>query len=134
MMTDRLTSILTPFRRDRKRDIASGSGPELLKSKVIQALATEGDTPQSSGELPWRTGFGSGIHLLRHQRNDDVLAELARVYVKDALNTWVPEAELIGVEATRDGATLSIRVRFREKTRTGASETEEAEIVYSLGD
>ncbi len=134
MMTDRLTSILTPFRRDRKRDIASGSGPVLLKSKVIQALATEGATPRSSGELPWRTGFGSGLHLLRHQRNDDVLAELARVYVKDALSTWVPEAELIGVEARRDGAKLNIRVRFREKTRTGESETEEAEIAYSLGD
>lgn len=106
--------LLTPFRRDRKRDFASGKGPELLASKVRQALLTEGTTPQSSGELPWRTAFGSALHTLRHQRNDAVLQELARVYVRDALRRWVPEAELIEVTATRSGATIDLRVRFRE--------------------
>ena len=33
-----LHGLLTPFRRDRKRDFASGRGPELLRSKVLQAL------------------------------------------------------------------------------------------------
>jgi len=125
-------SLLTPFRRDRKRDIASGSGAELLRSKVVQALATEGETPQSSGELPWRTDFGSGLHLLRHQRNDEILGELARVYVRDALSKWVPEAEVVSVEASRDGLTLSIRVRFKERTSSG--EGEEVEVTYSVDD
>ncbi len=124
--------LLSPFRRDKKRDFASGSGPELLKSKVVQALATEGATPRSSGELPWRTELGSGLHLLRHQRNDDVLAELARVYVRDALKRWVPEAELVEVEARRDGSALHLRVRFRGAKRGGASKNSLAEVALSV--
>lgn len=113
-MNDSPTGLLAPLRRDQKRDFASGSGPELLRSKVIQALATEGETPRSTGELPWRTAFGSGLHLLRHQRNDEVLSELAQVYVRDALQRWVPEVELVAVTATREDAALQLTVQYRE--------------------
>ena len=131
-MTQEPTSILAPLRRDRKRDFASGSGTELLASKVRQALMTEGTTPVSTGELPWRTAFGSALHLLRHQRNDAALAELARVYVRDALRRWVPEAELVAVDATRDGATLALRVRYRAAGNTG-TDTAPAAVDVTLG-
>ncbi len=120
-------SLLIPFRRDRKRDFASGSGEELLRSKVIQALMTEGATPRSSGELPWRTNFGSGLSLLRHQRNDAVLKELARVYVRDALARWVPSARLVALEVVQldeKGSTLTIKLRVREHD-TGVETTAE---------
>lgn len=106
--------LLAPFMRDRKRDFASAAGPELLASKVVQVLATEGDTAASSGELPWRTAFGSGFQTLRHQNSDDALAALAHVYARDALRRWVPEAELVEVTVTRDGEALYVRLRFRE--------------------
>jgi uncharacterized protein len=80
---------------------------------------TEGATPHSAGELPWRTAFGSGLHTLRHQRNDAALAELARVYVRDALTRWVPEAELVEVSVARRDATVHIRVRYRRAGRAG---------------
>jgi len=115
------TGLLTPFRRDRKRDFASGSGADLLASKVLQALMTNGATPRSSGELPWRTAFGAGLELLRHQRNDAALAELARVHVRDALRRWVPEAELVEVAVSREDAKLQLRVRFRPARRRGRS-------------
>jgi hypothetical protein len=108
-----MSGILTPFRRDRKRDFASGDGDVLLASKVEQVLATEGATNRSSGEMPFRTAFGTPLQLLRHQRNDVVLAELARVYVRDALRKWVPEAEVISVTATQDESSLVLQVRFR---------------------
>ena len=129
---DGQTGLLAPLRRDRKRDFASGSGAELLASKVRQALMTEGTTPVSTGELPWRTAFGSALHLLRHQRNDAALAELARVYVRDALRRWVPEAELVAVDATRDGATLALRVRYRAAGNTG-TDTAPAAVDVTLG-
>ena len=110
-----MRGLLIPFRRDAKSDLASGSGPELLASKVRQALLTDGTTPRSSGELPWRTNFGSGLSLLRHQRSDEALAELARVHVRDALRRWVPGAEIVSVDASRDGPSLAVRVRVREK-------------------
>jgi phage gp46-like protein len=110
-----LRGLLAPFRRDKKRDFASGSGPDLLRAKVLQALLTEGAGPRSSGELPWRTSFGAGLHLLRHQRNDEVLAALARVYVRDALARWVPSAQLVALEVSRNEASLLLRLRVRER-------------------
>ncbi len=114
-MTGRATNLLIPFRRDKKRDFASGNGEALLASKVRQALLTEVATPRSSGELPWRTSFGAGLALLRHQRNEAALKELARVYVRDALRRWVPGAQLLGLEVDQSGPELTLRVRVRER-------------------
>ncbi|MBU8900975.1 GPW/gp25 family protein [Corallococcus sp. M34] len=111
-------NLLVPFRRDKKRDFAAGTGAELLASKVRQVLLTEGATPHSAGELPWRTRFGAGLARLRHQRNDAVLAELARVYVRDALARWLPGAHLVEVRVEQDAATLTLRVRVREGDTT----------------
>ena len=131
-MSQEQTGLLTPFRRDRKRDFASGAGDELLASKVLQALMTAGATPRSSGELPWRTAFGAGLDLLRHQRNDAALAELARVQVRDTLGRWVPEAELVEVAVTREDATLQLRVRFRPARRQGRAPEQPAEVTLPL--
>ena len=108
-------NLLIPFKRDRKRDFASGDGEVLLASKVEQVLATEGVTNRSSGEMPWRTSLGTPLQLLRHQRNDVVLAELARVYVRDALRKWLPEAQVVNVGVVRDGSTLTLMIRYRAK-------------------
>lgn len=112
--------LLIPFRRDKKRDFAVGSGEALLASKVRQALLTEGATARSSGELPWRTNFGAGLGLLRHQRSDTALRELARVYVRDALKRWVPGAQLVSVAVEQVGVVLTIRVRVRERDLAAA--------------
>jgi len=92
-----------------------GSGEALLASKVRQALLTEGATARSSGELPWRTNFGAGLALLRHQRNDAALKELARIYVRDALKRWVPSAQIVSVAVEQEASTLSLRVRVRDR-------------------
>ena len=111
--------LLTPFRRDRKRDFASGEGDDLLDSQVEQVLATEGSTLRSVGELPWRTSFGTPLETLRHQRNDAALEALARVYIRDALARWVPEAVLVAVEVQRGTNDVSLRVRFRSGSGEG---------------
>lgn len=111
-------NLLIPFRRDRKRDLATGEDEALLESKVRQVLLTEGATPRSSGELSWRTNFGTGLALMRHQSNDAVLGEVARVYVSDALARWLPDVELLAVELHQTGPSLSLRVRVREQHQT----------------
>lgn len=123
-MSEPRRSLLIPFRRDRKRDFASGTGEELLRSKVLQALMTGGATATSQGELPWRTAFGAGLDRLRHQRNDAALAELARVYVRDALARWVPSARVVSLAATRDGESLVICLRVREHPRGPEADVE----------
>jgi len=108
-----LRALRAPFERDRKRDFASAEGDDLLASKVEQVLATEGSTLRSTGELPWRTAFGTPLGVLRHQRNEVVLGELARVYIRDALARWVPEVTLVAVDAENEGERLVLRVRVK---------------------
>lgn len=71
-------------------------------------------------QVLWRTAFGSGLHLLRHQRNDEVLASLAQVYVRDALARWVPEIELVAVVVVQQNAVLQLTVRYREAGQPAA--------------
>lgn len=108
--------LLRPFRRDLKADFASDGGERVIRSAVGQILGTMSGSDFTQGELPWRTEFGSLLHLLRHQRNDAVLNELARVYVVDALKRWEPRVVVTSVRVTRerqDGENvLTIRLRY----------------------
>lgn len=106
-------NLLIPFRRDRKRDLATGEGEALLASKVRQVLLTEGSTPRSSGELPWRTNFGAALGLLRHRSNGAVVAELARVRAREALSRWMSNSDIVSVDAESTEVALTLRVRVR---------------------
>ncbi len=113
--------LMAPLMRDGKRDFVTGHGAAYLRSKIIQVLLTEGATPRSSGELPFRTNFGSGLHLLRHERNDHVIEELARVYVKDALKRWLPEVEITSFQAFRQNGTLHLHLQYSTQSMTKPS-------------
>lgn len=108
--------LVRPFRRDQKSDFAADGGERLIRSAVGQILGTMAGSDSTQGEVPWRTEFGSLLHLLRHQRNDAVLSELARVYVVDALKRWEPRVVVTSVKVTRerhDGDNvLAIRLRY----------------------
>ena len=108
--------LLRPFRRDQKADFAAAGGEEVIKSAVGQVLGTMGSSDFTQGEIAWRTEFGSLLHLLRHQKNDSVLQELARVYVVDALKRWEPRVQVTSVQVTRerlDGENvLAIRLKY----------------------
>lgn len=106
-------NLLIPFRRDRKRDLATGEGDALLASKVRQVLLTEGATPRSSGELPWRTNFGSGLGLLRHHANDAVTRELIRVRVQEAIERWLPGVEVVETIVLSDSSQMAVRLTVR---------------------
>ncbi len=111
--------ILTPFRRGAA-DFVAGGGLELLQSHIGQVLATRAGSDFTQGELPWRGDFGSLLHLLRHQNNTQVLEELARIYVAEALARWVPQIRLkdvtitreLGPDQTRERNVLAIRLVY----------------------
>jgi phage baseplate assembly protein W len=109
--------LLTPFRRDQKNDFASAAGIEKVRACVEQILGTRASSERTAGELPWRSKFGSLLHLLRHESNPVVLQELARVHVADALRRWEPRVVLTDVEVTRADRTLQIKIRFRPISR-----------------
>ena len=113
-------NLLIPFRRDRKRDLATGEAEALLVSKVRQVLLTEGATARSSGELPWRTNFGAGLGLARHRSNDAVLHELARVHVREALARWLPRVRLTAFTAEPSGSLLILRIAVEDGDATAS--------------
>jgi len=39
-----------------------------------------------------------------------MLVELARVYVRDALKKWVPEVELVDINAVQENEVLNLRM------------------------
>lgn len=108
--------LLRPFKRDQKADLAAEGGEQLIRSSVGQVLGTSAASDFTPGELPWRTEFGSLLHLLRHQKNDVVLQELARVYVVEALKRWEPRVVVTSVHLTRERQegedVLAIRLRY----------------------
>lgn len=88
------SGVVRPFRRDAKGDFANAAEVDLVRAAVAQVLATIARSDFSHGELPWRPEFGSLANLMRMQNNDEVLAELGRVYVIDALRFWEPRISL----------------------------------------
>jgi phage baseplate assembly protein W len=110
--------LLAPLRR-AARDFEASSGADLLSSKTKQLLLTE------PGELPWRTSFGAGLGRLRHQNNDAVLRELARVSVRDALARWMRSVRATRLETTSTEGVLGI-VLAVEEIQAGEGTTVEA--------
>lgn len=108
--------LLAPLRRDRKNDFASAGGEALVRASVQQVLGTVGASDFTQGELPWRTELGSLLFLLRHQKNDVALQELAKVYVADALRRWEPRVVVTSLRAKRledgEGNKIVIRLRY----------------------
>jgi phage baseplate assembly protein W len=105
-------NLAQPFQRDGQRDFATASGRGLLLDKVKQVLLTWGPSHLAPGEMPWRTDFGSSLHLLPHTLWDETTAEIARTYVHQALAQWLPEVQLRDVRfrCIDGGVTLEVDI------------------------
>jgi len=106
--------VITPFQRDGKGDFANAADISLVRSEVQQVLGTMASSPRSNGELPWRPEFGSILPLLRFRNLDETTRELARVYVIDALRTWLSRVRVkdAQVDLDFDLSALIITVRY----------------------
>jgi len=124
--------ILVPFQRDQKSDFATGGDVALIKSNIKQVLGTKARSAVGGGELPWRTDFGSWLHLLRHRQNDVVLQEMARAYVIDALKQWEPRAQVTAVSIFSVGRTLMLRIRFNIIIQSGNVLAQDQEVELPL--
>jgi phage baseplate assembly protein W len=104
---NRKFGLTAPLRRG-SRDFEAASGAGLLGAKTKQVLLTE------PGELPWRTSFGAGLGRLRHQNNDAVLRELARVAVRDAMARWMRGVRLLRLQSRSVDGALAVEVAVAE--------------------
>jgi phage baseplate assembly protein W len=103
--------IRRPFMRDQKNDLATAEGIDLIKANIGQVLGTKGPTTRAVGELPWRTEFGSRLHLLRHSNNTDASNAFASVAVQDAVQTWEPRARITSTKIEKSPSPRQVLVR-----------------------
>jgi phage baseplate assembly protein W len=115
--------LIRPFQRDLKNDFASDSGSNLVVACVGQILGTRADSAAGPGELPWRTDFGSRLHLVRHRNNNDVANNLATVMVQEALTAWEPRVTAVtaSVEPTSNPRVMQVRVKYNVVDRGGST-------------
>lgn len=92
---------LGPFRRDQRNDFVSGSGDPLLAAEIRQVLGTRADDGRMTGELPWRTDFGSWVHTLQYAAIDETMAAVLRSRVASALARWLPQVKVKQVALSR---------------------------------
>jgi hypothetical protein len=86
------------------------AGDEAVRQSLLLLLAT---TP---GERVMRPGYGCDLERLVFSPNDGTAAGLAIHYVRQAIETWEPRAELLHVDAGPaevDPARLDITVSYR---------------------
>lgn len=108
--------LLRPFRRDGKQDFASGTGVELIAAHVGQILGTIASGETTGGELPWRTEFGSLLHLLRLSNASPAVVEKARTFIVSALRRWEPRVRVTAVKAEQTEGRVILRIRWRLAT------------------
>jgi phage baseplate assembly protein W len=105
--------LLLPFQRDGRGDFASGLNEELYASAIELVLLTAGETSTTAGELPWRGSFGVGLDLLRLRPNSIATAQVARQRVDAAMKRWMPEVEVLKVNANPVNNKLSLLVFWK---------------------
>lgn len=89
-----LRGVVSPFRRGAN-DIATASDIEIIKNNIEHILVTP------RGSYPWRQEFGSDLHKLLHRLNSPSTAQIAKVYVNDALAQWEPRVRVDDVDVER---------------------------------
>ena len=80
---------------------------ELVKDSIKQILLTR------KGERVMLRNFGSNLHKLIFEPNDELLAELVRVEVEETLREWEPRIEIVEVDTYRQGHEVRIEIAFR---------------------
>lgn len=84
------------------------TGFDLIKSSIKMIL------DWSFGSRPFLSEFGSRLNELLEEPNDDILQNVAQVFVKDAISTWEKRIELISADISRNNdTTLSITLVYR---------------------
>jgi len=89
---------------------------EHLYGAIIQVIMV------ALGERIMRGTYGSKVHDLPFEINDESLVGVIQYYVVDAITKWEKRVELLDVSAMPDGGKLNVILDFQVK-RTGVVDT-----------
>jgi phage baseplate assembly protein W len=102
-----------PFRIDAATGGVSGaSGHDKIRQNIRVILATR------FGERPMLRDYGTRIHSLVHDPNDEALAVLIRKQLQEALLAWEPRVLITNIMVERSEDTLNLRLDYTFTTET----------------
>lgn len=105
-------ALVRPLRRDGISDFASASGLARIQAALGQILGTRSSSAREQGEVPWRPDFGSRLHLIQHRNLTPVTEEIARQYILEAVEKWLPMVRIQSVVASKEGEVLVLAVSY----------------------
>ncbi len=82
---------------------------ELIRDSIFQILHTR------KGERFFNREFGSNLHLLVFEPNDEILKDLVDIEVREAIEKYEPRVEVVKVETVANDNQISIVVVYKIK-------------------
>lgn len=106
-MIDQVRGFAFPFRIDpRTGGVAASEGSEKIRENVRVILGTR------HGERPMLREFGTRLHALAHDPNDDVLADLLQGQVREGLLRWEPRIVITAVQVEQGEDEVRLRLQY----------------------
>ena len=90
----------------RTGGLAGNTGLERIYQSIIAILST------MLGERVFLPEFGSRLHELIFEPNDDILADLAKLYIRDALAKWEKRINVTDVLVRVNDHEVACDIRF----------------------
>ncbi len=107
IMSLNVHGIQFPFRIDPKTGgVATASGQEKIRQNMRVVLGTR------TGERPMLRDYGTRIHSLVHNPNDNVTAELIRQQAQEALLRWEPRVLVTGAQVVQEEGELRLQLNY----------------------
>ena len=82
---------------------------ELIRDSIFQILHTR------KGERFFNREFGSNLHLLVFEPNDDILKDLIDIEVREAIEKYEPRVEILKTEVYIQGNQISVSITYKIK-------------------
>ncbi len=106
-MIDDISGFAFPFAIDPATGgVARASGGDKLKQNIKLILGTR------AGERPMLRDFGTRIHSLVHNPNDDVISELLRTQAQNALLQYEPRVLVTQAAIVQNEGEVSMRLSY----------------------
>jgi phage baseplate assembly protein W len=116
-MIDDISGPAFPFRIDPATGgVAWATGRDKLRQNVRLVLATR------AGERPMLRDYGTRLHSLVHDPNDEVLAELARTQAQQALLQFEPRVLVTQTHIMQTDGEVRMQINYTHTTEPVADQ------------
>jgi uncharacterized protein len=101
------TSLAFPFRIDNIGRVATASGDDNIRTKILEVVLT------APGERVGQPTFGCGLRDLVFDPNNDILAATTEFAINKALQQWMPDDIVVqSVDVASQDSELQITVTY----------------------